>query len=136
MANAGINPIQYDTDLGKVRVTVGDTDYDATNGYSYFSDEAINVALELGGGSISRAVGILVKQLALSLIISGQSIKADDFAINTLGKGKDLLLVANAYFEQADAEDVRASHEADGAYAVVSNRLRPPYLGFGADRIR
>jgi hypothetical protein len=123
MANDGVFPPDATTDVGKVRLMIGDTE--ATGSpliYAFFSDETIEVAFSLGG-SISRTCAILIKQLALALTMAGQSIRADGFAINTLGKGKDLLEVAMAYTRQADAEDALASREADGSYAIVNTRL-------------
>lgn len=53
------------------------------------------------------------------MTVAGQSIKADDFAINTLGKGKDLLQIADSYDAQADAEDEREMLESEGAGPVI-----------------
>lgn len=132
MANPGVTPPDITTPVGQVRVTLGDTASVALSpivpnqgDYTYFSDDTITVALSLSSGGVTRAVATLVKQLALSLTIAGQSIKADDFAINTLGKGRDLLEVAKSYTAQADAEDALAAREEDGSFAVVSTRLRP-----------
>ena len=112
-----------------MRLLLGDTEATGVVGepgdYAYFSDAAIGLALSLAGDGIARACATLVKQLALALTIAGQSIKADDFSINTLGKGKDLLEVANSFTRQADDEDARSAREEDGAYAIVNSRLRP-----------
>lgn len=127
MVNSGISPLDSTSNVGMVRLVIGDDTATGTTAgegsYSYFSDDAITVALSLAGNGVTRAVAILVKQLALSLTIAGQSIAADDFKINTLGKGKDLMQVANGYDLQADAEDARAAREGDGAYAVVGLHL-------------
>lgn len=122
MANTGLSPLDPTSDVGKVRLVIGDTEATAGS-YVYFSDDAITVALSIAGGGITRACGVLVKQLALSLTIAGQSIGADGFTINTLGKGRDLLQVALSYEKQADEEDLRGARESEGAYQVVNTRL-------------
>ncbi|MBK4348227.1 hypothetical protein [Lacisediminihabitans changchengi] len=136
MANAGTAPLDATTDIGRVRLVVGDTEATPTTGgqgdYAYFSDDAIQAALDLSGGGVTRAVSVLVKQLALSLTIAGQSIKADDFAINTLGKGKDLLEVARSYVTQADAEDAATARD-EGTLAIVNTKLRPQNSWLGPE---
>ena len=83
---------------------------------------------------MTRAVAILIKQLALQASLSGQSIKADDFSINTQNRGKNLLEVAQSYQDQADAEDAAANA---GEYAIVNTRLKPqaetPLLPIGLE---
>lgn len=131
MANTGIAPLDPTSPAGQVRLIIGDTEYAPLSpivvgegDYSYFSDAAITVALSLSGGGVTRAVSTLIKQLSLSLTIAGQSIAADDFKINTLGKGKDLLQVAESYAAQADVEDERANREDEGSFTIVNTRLR------------
>lgn len=120
-----VNPPDPTTSVGQVRLLVGDTVVTDGN-YAYFTDAAITVALSIGDDSIARACSVLVKQLALQLTIAGQSIKADDFAINTLGKGKDLLAVADSFSTQADEEDQRSAAQSEGAYQIVNSRLNRP----------
>lgn len=111
--------------VGKVRLVVGDDVPDAAGDYT-FSDDAITVALSLSLDGVTRAVAILVKQLALQASLSGQSISADDFSINTTGRGKSLLEVAKSYEQQAEAEDLAAEKLAgEGELMVVSTSLRP-----------
>jgi hypothetical protein len=120
MANgAALNPM---TLVGQVRLVIGDDVPVSPSDLTYtFSDDAITVALSLANDGVTRAVGILVKQLALQASLSGQSIKADDFSINTSGRGKTLLEVAQSYFDQADAEDVTSGA---GELAIVNTRLK------------
>jgi hypothetical protein len=118
MANGvALNP---ETAVGKVRLVVGDGVPDAAGDYT-FSDDAIGAALALAGEGITRAVAILVKQLALQAALSGQSIKADDFSFVTTGRGKSLLDVAESYERQADTEDAIANA---GEILVVSTKLK------------
>lgn len=130
MANTGLFPLDPTSDVGQVRLAIGDdeaTNLVAPNGdYAYFSDAAITVALSLAGGGIARSCGVLVKQLALSLTIAGQSIGADGFSINTLGKGRDLLQVALSFERQADDEDARAERDEVGTMTIVNTRLNAP----------
>lgn len=119
MANgAALDP---STLVGKVRLVIGD-DVPAENGDYTFSDDAIEAALSVSNDHPTRAVATLVKQLALQAALAGQSIKADDFSINTSGRGKSLLDVAESYEQQADAEEQAANA---GELAIVSTRLNP-----------
>lgn len=138
----GAIPVDPTTSVGQVRLTVGDTVYTVIEGdqehgdFTYFSDDEISTAYTVGSESTTRAVGILVKQLALNASLNGQSIKADDFSINTLSRGADLLKVAESYFAQADAEDARYGREgAPGdepgeSIAIVPVRLKRSTLGW------
>jgi hypothetical protein len=119
MANG--EALDPETAVGQVRLVVGD-DVAASSGDYTFSDDAITVALSLSSDGITRAVSILVKQLALSASLSGQSIKADDFSINTTNRGKSLLEVALSYEAQADTEDIAANA---GELTIVKTSLTP-----------
>jgi hypothetical protein len=118
----GLFPIDPTTLIGMVRLDLGDDTPDASGDFT-FSDDAIDAALARGGDSIPRACGMLVKRLALQATLAGQSIKADDFSINTSNRGKDLLAVAKSYFDEADAADVI---EGAGEMLVVNTRLNRP----------
>jgi hypothetical protein len=61
-------------------------------------------------------------QRTLSAPLSGQSIKADDFSINTTNRGKSLLEVALSYEAQADTEDIAANA---GELTIVKTSLTP-----------
>lgn len=119
MANGA--DLDSNTLTGKVRLTVGDDVTDAAGDYS-FSDEAIAAALAISGNNVARAAGTLVRQLALQASLAGQSIKADDFSINTSGRGKSLLDVAQSYFDQANVEDAIASQ---GELTIAKTTIRP-----------
>lgn len=126
MANSGTYPIDATTNIGRVRVLLGDeiaTNVDAEGGtadFSYWGDDAIIVALYLGSDNIERACGKLVLQLAMALTAAGQQIGADGFSINTLGKGGDLLEIAQWYEKQALETEQRQAREEDGGFVVVA----------------
>jgi len=120
MANG--NALDPTSSIGEVRLTVGD-DVPNTDGDYLFSDAAITVALSLAGDSVLRAVATLIKQLALAQTMAGQSIKADDFSINSTNRGRDLMQVALSYEREADAAEQR---EAAGEMVIVSTRIRRP----------
>ena len=126
MANGAV--LDPESLVGQVRLVIGDDVPESPDDLTYtFSDDAIKVALSLADDGVTRAVGTLIKQLALQASLNGQSIKADDFSINTQNRGKNLLEVAQSYFDQADAEDAAS---AAGEVMVVNTRLRP-HTGFG-----
>lgn len=76
-----------------------------------FDDDALTVAINAAGDSILRAAGIAFSTLAAEYAALGRSTRTDDLAIDTKGRGHDLLAVAQSFFAQADAEDVRGSDD-------------------------
>jgi hypothetical protein len=94
--------------------------------FSFSDDATISVALSLSNDGVIRAVATLIKQLALQASLSGQSIKADDFSINTMGRGKNLLDVAMSSELQATREEEAAAADANaGEFVIVNTRLNP-----------
>ena len=110
-----------------VRLTTGDTDG------TYFSDAEVSNALNnLANGSILRAAGYLFQQLAVSQDLAGQNIRAGQFAINTMGKGTNLLQIATSFFARADAQDAQAaSEDADGVSIVAIKPARQAPIEWG-----
>lgn len=84
-----------------------------------FSDEALSVAIVNAGDNLYRAAGMAVQSLAIEYAAAGRSIKTDDLMLDTRGRGKDLLEVAESFFAQARTEDAAGGDE---FFAVVPNR--------------
>jgi hypothetical protein len=81
---------------------------------AYFSDEELQAAIDASGDSIYRAAGLAIQTLAVQMVLEGESIRTDDLAIDTRGRGNDLLAVAKSFFKEA------ATSEADEGFEIVS----------------
>lgn len=120
-------PIDPTTPLGQTRLMVGDVTFDITTGtYTYFTDAEVNACILLASGSVLRACGYLVLQLANSQTLAGLSIKADQFSIATTGKGGTLVQVAQQYFAQADVADMNSQAEDADGIAIVQLAPQAP----------
>ena len=91
-------------ELSDLRELLRDTDEVVWQG-----EELEAAILAAGGESLYRSAGNAVQALAIQYAMSGRSTKTDDLALDTRGRGKDLLEVAKSFFDQANAEDARGS---------------------------
>lgn len=116
--NKGISPIDPTSEVGKLRLLVGDSDSIALDpedpgfaNYNTWSDSALEVVLATQGGNQLRAAGTLYLQLAAAFAMSSRSIKTDDLALDTKHRGGDLHEVAQSFFDEATAADNAATSD-------------------------
>lgn len=86
MANEGVAPPDFTTDVGKVRVLLGDTDpSDVSMGegtYMYFSDDEIGAFLTMYGDNIKLAAARCLETIASSQALLLKSWSTDDLTVN------------------------------------------------------
>jgi hypothetical protein len=86
MANDGVAPPDYTTDVGKVRVLLGDTDpTDVSSGegtYMYFSDDEIAAFLTMYGDNVKLAAARCLETIAASQALLLKSWSSDDLTVN------------------------------------------------------
>jgi hypothetical protein len=86
MANEGAAPPDYTTDVGKVRVLLGDTnptDVSAGEGtYLYFSDDEIAAFLTMYGDNVKLASARCLETIAGSQALLLKSWSSDDLTVN------------------------------------------------------
>lgn len=118
MVNRGQTPIDGNSATGNLRLTVGDTssvpldpEEPGWADYSAFSDAVLDAALSNSGGNVMRAAGNLYLQLAVEYTITGRSIRTDDLALDTRGRGKDLRDIAQFFFDSATAAEIAESND-------------------------
>lgn len=118
MANKGVFPIDPATPAGALRLLVGDTSSIPLDppeagfaDYAQWSDDALLIALGAQGGNQLRAAGTLYLQLAAESAMTGRSIKTDDLSLDTRGRGNDLRLIAQWFFDEADGSDNTATND-------------------------
>mgnify|MGYP001361170439 CR=1 FL=1 len=112
MANIGVAPPDFSTEVGQFRALVGDTSYVATNpgfgDYKMFSDAEIQAFLAQGGGSEFRAAGYAFLALSGQAALQSKSVKTDDLSIDLKNQAEALRKTAEFWFQRADEEDAAA----------------------------
>lgn len=112
MANRGIAPVDTTTNIGKMRVKIRDVTYVALDpveagygNYTNYSDDELQVFLDDGGDSLTRALGYYTLDLATQAAIAAVSIADHDLKISQVERSKELRATALLYFDQAKEED-------------------------------
>lgn len=86
MANSGVSPVQYDTDTGKVRTLLGDTEAEnVVNGvgeYMYFGDDEISAFLTMYGDNVKLATARCMETISMSQALLLKSFSSDDLTVN------------------------------------------------------
>jgi hypothetical protein len=118
VSNPGAAPLDPTTAVGQLRTLVGDTQFAplappvaGQGDYNVWSDAALESILILQAGNALRAAGNLYLQLAAEYAQSQRSIKTDDLAINTIGRGDTLLKVAQSFLDEAQAGENAAASD-------------------------
>lgn len=118
MSNRGLRVIDPSTDLGSLRLQVGDTNFtefdpvdDDYVNYDYFSDYTLEAFIASADDSLTRATGFAYRSLAGILTLSAVSITTDDLRIDTLGRAKLMRELANEWISQAADEDDAAASD-------------------------
>ena len=86
MANFGVAPPDLSSDVGKIRVLLGDTDPQNISGgigeYTYFSDAELHAFLEMYGGNVKLATARCMETIAGSQVLLLKSWSSDDLSVN------------------------------------------------------
>lgn len=133
MANPGAFPINSASAVGQVRLFVGDTNaselvppVDGSRSFDWFSDVALEQFLAAATGSVQRATGYAIMQLATGFAMKdGRPIKTDDLSVGASTRGNTLLGIAQAFFSEADAVDASADSSAFIIVAPAGSYSRP-----------
>lgn len=105
MANTGVAPPDYTTDVGKVRALLGDTDpTDIAAGegtYLYFSDDEIGAFLTMYGDNEKLAAARCLETIAGSQALLLKSWSSDDLTVNGDRIAESLRKIAAQLREEA-----------------------------------
>ena len=86
MANSGESPVDYGTDIGKVRALIGDTEAEnvvaGVGTYMYFGDDEIAAFLTMYGDNVKLAAARCLETLAGSQAMLLKSWSSDDLTVN------------------------------------------------------
>lgn len=107
MATNGVFPVDFTTDVGRVRMLVPDTTTDdGTSDTDYlFSDDYIRAALDLEGGSVKRAAAALIDVLANDQALLYKSLRTDDLTVNGVAVAQELRQRARSLRGEADRDE-------------------------------
>ncbi len=105
MANSGASPADFTTDIGKVRVLLGDTEAtDVVAGvgnYMYFGDDEIAAFLTMYGDNVKLATARAMETIAGSQALLLKSWSSDDLTVNGDKIAESLRKIAAQLREEA-----------------------------------
>jgi hypothetical protein len=86
MANLGASPVDYATDIGKVRALLGDTEAEnvasGIGEYVYFGDDEIAAFLAMYGDNVKLAAARCLETISMSQALLLKSWTSDDLTVN------------------------------------------------------
>lgn len=115
MANDGIAPPDFTTNVGKVRVLLGDTDPTNVSGgegeYLFFSDTELEALLELHDDNVKLTAARCMETIAGSQALLLKSWSSDDLTVNGDRIAKELRELAKQLRAEALADESSDSFE-------------------------
>lgn len=111
----GIAPPNPTTSVGKFRLAAGDSEFQPTSPpelgyglYQVWTDDEIEVFLEVAGGSVARAISIAYAQIGAQWASTGATIKTDDLSYSVKDSVGNWMALSKYWGDIADNEDGRA----------------------------
>lgn len=105
MANSGESPVDYGTDIGKVRALLGDTEAEnvvaGVGDYMYFGDDEIAAFLTMYGDNVKLAAARCMETIASSQALLLKSWSSDDLTVNGDRIAESLRKIAAQLREEA-----------------------------------
>jgi hypothetical protein len=115
MANTGVAPVALDTNVGKVRVLLGDTDpTNVSAGYGeyvFFSDAELTAILGMYSNSPQLAAARCLDTIAGSQALLLKSWSSDDLTVNGDRIAKELRELAKQLRAEAQATEASEAFE-------------------------
>ena len=115
MANTGVAPTDFTTNVGKVRVLLGDTDpvnVSAGEGeYLFFSDTELEALLELHDDNVKFTAARCMETIASSQALLLKSWSSDDLTVNGDRIAKELRELAKQLRAEALADESSSGFE-------------------------
>jgi hypothetical protein len=126
MANSGVAPVNLTTDVGRVRVLLGDTDpTNVSAGYGtylYFSDNELTALLGMYNNDPRLTAARCLETIAGSQALLLKSWSSDDLAVRGDAIAESLRKIAKQLRDEATAD---ASSE---SFEIIPLPLRNDYL--------
>lgn len=121
--NPGAFPVELTGPVGQFRALIGDLNSTAYvpvapgfQNFIMFSDAEVEAYISQGEG-ITRGVGFAYLYLAGQAAMESVSVKDYDLMIDKTKRATDLRVIAQAWFDRADSEDVSSAEE---GFEIVS----------------
>ncbi|QIK64516.1 hypothetical protein G7068_16195 [Leucobacter viscericola] len=118
MINLGARPIDKDSLVGQVRLSIGDTNFTELEpvetsvvNYANFSDDELEVLLAGADENVLRATARAYAKLAAIAAATGATIKTNDLGHSTERRAGELRALADWWRGEADAADELASDD-------------------------
>jgi len=109
MANEGVAPPNFTTDVGQVRVLLGDTVPENIVGgvgeYNYFGDDELNAFLTMYGDNVKLAAARGLETISMSQALLLKSWSSDDLTVNGDRIAESLRKLAAQLREEALQEE-------------------------------
>ncbi len=110
--NKGVAPPDPETEVGRVRYLIGDTEYveleppeEGFGSYQVASDGQIEAALIRAEGNENRTAGYVYTMLASQAAVESKMVQDYDLRLDTTKRAADLRAAAQMWFDLADEED-------------------------------
>lgn len=130
MSNPGVYPVDSTTDVGKLRILLGDVNsvpldppVTGQTDFTSFSDSQLQGYIDASSDNLTRAMAFAYLALAAAYGSGGPEWQTDDLHVKEDGTGGFYLSLANRYFGLADDEDGLAG--SDYVNIVPTGRDRP-----------
>lgn len=114
----GVAPLDPNTDIGRMRVALGDVDYEEYDPpqpgyglYQVFSDDQLQVFLDLAKGNVARAIAMAYAQIGASWASTGATIRTDDLTFSAKDSVGNWLTLAAYWNKIADDQDDAAVND-------------------------
>lgn len=106
MANLGVAPPDLGTNVGKLRMIIGDINYtpieDGVGDYEGYSDDQLESFLSLGGDNLSYGAGYAYLALAAQFAADSIKITTDDESVDLTARAESMRKLANEWFNRGD----------------------------------
>ena len=115
MTKLGVAPVNYASNVGKVRVLLGDVDpeniIDGIGEYTYFSDDELVAMLQMYDHSVKLAAARCLETIASSQALLLKSWSSDDLTVNGDKIAESLRRIAQQLRDEALVEESSESFE-------------------------
>lgn len=106
MVNSGVVPVNPETNVGKVRILLGDTQPDpTTGGYLYFSDTELSALLDMYDDNPKLVAARCMETIAASEVLLLKSWSSDDLAVRGDQIAESLRKIAQQLRDEAIMEE-------------------------------
>lgn len=115
MSKIGVVPVNYASNVGKVRVLLGDVDAqnvsDGTGEYKYFSDDELVAILQMYDHNIKMTAARCLETIASSQVLLLKSWSSDDLTVNGDKIAESLRRIAQQLRDEALIEESSEAFE-------------------------